>query len=96
MVDAAGTQTCKHAHVCHQVYHCAMGSDIEGLTTEFQCVTVSYGIDCSFLVIITLEYVIITKKLHEIPYDMVTHWNEVINTYLHLSALIYRQLTCYF
>ena len=36
------------------------------------------------------ERVIITKKLHSIPYDTVTHWNEVINTYLH------RQLTCSF
>ena len=36
------------------------------------------------------ECVIITKKLHEIPYDTVTHWNEVINPYLH------RQLTCSF
>ena len=32
----------------------------------------------------------ITKKLHEIPYDTVTHWNKVINTYLH------RQLSCSF
>ena len=53
---------------------------IEGLITEFECVTVLYGIEC----------VIITKKLHEIPYDMVTHWNQVINPYLH------RQLTCSF
>ena len=36
------------------------------------------------------ECVIITKKLHEIPYDTVTHWNEVINPYLH------PQLTCSF
>ena len=36
------------------------------------------------------ECVIITKMLHSIPYDTVTHWNEVINTYLH------RQLTCSF
>ena len=28
-------------------------SVIEGLMTEFECVTVSYGIECSFLVIIT-------------------------------------------
>ena len=63
---------------------------VEGLITEFECVTVSYGISCSFLVIITHECVIITKKLHEIPYDTVTHWNEVINPYLH------RQLTCSF
>ena len=48
------------------------------------------SIKCSFLVIITHECVIVTKKLHEIPYDTVTHWNEVINTYLH------RQLTWYF
>ena len=27
----------------------------EGLMTEFECVTVSYGIECSFLVIITHE-----------------------------------------
>ena len=27
----------------------------EGLITEFQCVTVSYGIQCSFWVIITHE-----------------------------------------
>ena len=33
----------------------------------------SYGIECSFLVIIT----------HSIPHDTVTHWNEVINPYLH-------------
>ena len=74
---------------------CAIITDTEGLITEYQCVTVSYGIECSFLVIITHECVvhecvIITKKLHSIPYDTVTHWNEVINTYLH------RQLTCSF
>ena len=34
--------------------------------------------------------VIITKKLHSIPYDTITHSNEVINPYLH------RQLTCSF
>ena len=28
------------------------------------------------------EYVMITKTLHEIPYHMVTHWNEVIKPYL--------------
>ena len=36
------------------------------------------------------ECVIITKKLHSIPYDTVTHSNEVISPYLH------RQLTCSF
>ena len=34
--------------------------------------------------------VIIIKKLHSIPYDTLTHWNGVINPYLH------RQLTCSF
>ena len=41
-------------------------------------------------VLVAHECVIITKKLHSIPYDTVTHWNEVINTYLH------HQLTCSF
>ena len=46
--------------------------------------------DYNIQVCVVHECVIITKKLHSIPYDTVTHWNEVINTYLH------RQLTCYF
>ena len=49
----------------------------------------SYGHD-NTRVRVAHECVIITKKLHEIPYDTVTHWNEVINPYLH------RQLTCSF
>ena len=34
---------------------CHVQGFIEGLITEYQCVTVSYGISCSFWVIITHE-----------------------------------------
>ena len=36
--------------------------------------------------------VIITKKLHEMPYHMVTNWNEVINPYLPRQLVTFNTL----
>ena len=39
----------------YQILMYLLLTDNEGLITEFECVTVSNGIECSFLVIITHE-----------------------------------------
>ena len=37
---------------------------------------------------VAYECVIVTKKLCEIPYHTVTHWNSVIKPYLHIYLLL--------
>ena len=58
----------------------------EGLKTDFQGFSCVIWNECIFLLIMTHECaaqcVIITQKLHEIPYHTVNHWNELFNPFL--------------
>ena len=61
-----------------------VGVFIDGLNAEFQWFAVLYGIECSFLVVITQdEYeCVIAIKLYEIPYHTANNCNEACNTFL--------------